>query len=414
MRLFLKKGLSCLLIVVIATMLCGVACAQESKQTLKIWLPPFGTGDVLDKEFWASTFVPFEEEHNCDVEVEIIPWSNYEDKYLTAFAGNTGPDVGYMSMEMVSSFITMEAVCKMDDYITDADKQNYLYLENGNIAGGQYMFPFIVGNPRVLLCNMDLLNAAGVTEVPTTWDEFIDVALKVKQGTPEVYPFMQPWGDSGNMVTMFYPFFYQAGGRIMNGTMTQFTIDTAEMTKTVNFLYDLRFTHGIVDEISTSLKAADVKNLFLEGKVAMIIESTNFAPKLDAASINWQHSLLRETRQATFVASDSLVLCTACENKDLAYAAIQFMSSGSVMSAYHNQVSMFSPVGKDEAYADNPVFEYIYNTPEIDLITFPAVADMYKVDDALLRNLQLMELGSLTPEQVISETVAYVQFEMAD
>lgn len=387
--------------------------AVAAKETLKVWLPPFGTGDTLDKEFWESTFKPFEQANDCEVIVEIIPWSNYEDKYLTGFAGGTGPDVGYMSMEMVASFITMGNITKMDDYITDSDRANYLYLDKGFIAGGQYMFPFIVGNPRVLYCNMDILRTAGITEPPRTWDEFVAVALKVKESQPDIYPFLQPWGDSGNMVTMFYPFFYQAGGRLVDSN-GQFTIDTPELRKTVQFLYDLRHTHGIVDEIATSLKAADVKNMFLNGKVAMIVEATNFSRQITAKGIEWEHSILEDTRQATFIAADSLVLCSASKNKDLAYKAIQYMSSGEVMSAYHNQVSMFAPIGRDESYSDNPAFEYIYTDPSIDLVAFPAVDGMYKVDDALLRNLQLMQLGQLTPEEVVRETAAYVSFEFAD
>lgn len=408
----MKKALACFLMITLLVSICLTAGAE--KETLKVWMPPFGgSASTLDKEFWEKTFVKFGEEHNCDVTVEIIPWSNYEDKYLTAFAGGTGPDVGYMSMEMVSSFIEMDAITKMDDYITDADRANFMYLNLGNIQGGQYMFPFIVGNPRVLYCNMDLLKAAGIETVPATWDEFIAAAKQIKEKTPDVYSFLQPWGDSGNMVTMFYPFFYQAGGSIYSADENKFTIDTPEMKKTVQLLYDLRFTYGVVDEIATSLKAADVKNLFLEGKVAMMVESTNFAPKITDASINWQHSLLTGDQQATFVAADSLVLCTACKNKSLAYEAIQYMASGEVMSAYHREVSMFSPIGMDEEYGDNPAFQYIYNNDNIRLVTFPAVKNMYKIDDALLRNLQLMELGKLSVDQVISETVAYADFELS-
>jgi|LSQX01.2.fsa_nt_gb multiple sugar transport system substrate-binding protein len=397
-----------LMLVLLVSMGTVVVSAAE---TLKVWLPPFGTGDALDKEFWETAFIPFEEQHNCDVLIEIIPWSNYEDKYLMGFAGGTGPDVGYMSMEMVSSFIQMGNITKMDEYITAEDRSNYLYLDKGVIDGGQYMFPFIVGNPRVLMCNMDILHAAGVESVPRTWDELLSASLKIMESDLDVYPFMQPWGDSGNMVTMFYPFFYQAGGRLVNES-DEIVVNTPEMLKTVQFLYDLRHKYGILDEVATSLKGGDVKNLFIDGKVAMIVEATNFASQIAKAGIDWEHSLMTESRQGTFIAVDSLVLCTTAKNKELAYAAIQFMTSGEVMASYHNQVSMFAPIGRDEEYADRPEFEYIYTDSTIDLVPFPAIEGMYKVDDALLRNLQLMQLGQLLPEQVVEETELYVSFEL--
>ncbi|MFQ8997076.1 extracellular solute-binding protein [Allofournierella massiliensis] len=43
------------------------------------------------------------------------------------------------------------------------------------MKGAQYALPFIVGNARILYFNMDILNEAGVTELPTTWQDLVDV-----------------------------------------------------------------------------------------------------------------------------------------------------------------------------------------------------------------------------------------------
>lgn len=70
------------------------------KTELLLWMPPFGTEDTLDKEMWKKVLAPFEKENNCNVTVEVIPWSNYEEKYLTAISSGAGPDLGYMYMEI--------------------------------------------------------------------------------------------------------------------------------------------------------------------------------------------------------------------------------------------------------------------------------------------------------------------------
>ena len=177
----------------------GAAAAPDGKKTdLLLWLPPFAAGDdgALDKEFWTETLAPWAAENNVDLTIEITPWGNYEEKYLTGFSSGEGPDVGYMYLEMFNDFIEMGALEPLDAYITDADRENYLYLDKGFIKGKQYTMPFIVGNARILYFNMDILEQAGVTELPATWQDLVDVAVKIKEaGLPGVMPFAGEWAD---------------------------------------------------------------------------------------------------------------------------------------------------------------------------------------------------------------------------
>ena len=120
---------------------CGKKSDSSSKdekgKTLEVWLPPLSENQD-DKDVWDRILDPFEEENNCTVNVTIVPWSNYEEKYLTGVTSGEGPDVGYMYMEMIHDFIDMGAVEALDDYLTTDDKDNFLYLANGEIEGHQY------------------------------------------------------------------------------------------------------------------------------------------------------------------------------------------------------------------------------------------------------------------------------------
>lgn len=71
----------------------GAAAAPDGKKTdLLLWLPPFAAGDdgALDKEFWTETLAPWAAENNVDLTIEITPWGNYEEKYLTGFSSGEG------------------------------------------------------------------------------------------------------------------------------------------------------------------------------------------------------------------------------------------------------------------------------------------------------------------------------------
>ena len=84
-------------------MLLGIlaGCGEQNKpggQSIKVWIPPYAKSDaeLTDQMFWDQQFDAFEKEHNCTVEVEILPWDGYKQKVTTGLISNEGPDVVYI------------------------------------------------------------------------------------------------------------------------------------------------------------------------------------------------------------------------------------------------------------------------------------------------------------------------------
>lgn len=386
------------------------AVPQGEPTELKVWMPPFGTEDSLDKDFWSQQFVQFENDNNAKVSIEITPWDGYEQKYLVGISSGAGPDVGYMYAEMIADFINMGALEPFDAYLTEEDKANYIYLENGKFQGKQYMLPIIVGNPRLLLCNMDILAKSGVEKAPQTWDEFVEVGQKVLKDSPDVYAFLESWGDTntGNMNVLAFPFIWQAGGDLFNKEETELVLDSPEAISAAQFLYDLRFKYNIMPEVVTSLKTSDVENSFLEGKVAMIMGPTTYAAsRVETAGMNWDYAVLKKQKQATFVAMDALILTSNSSQKELAAEAAKYMTSGPIMTNFHKDLSKFPPIGKDEEYGDLERFKELYDNENIEFNSYPTVAGTYKVVDILYKNFQLMMLDQMTPEDAMKDAVTY-------
>ena len=74
---------------------------------LSFWTAPFGENDA---EFFATHLADWEARTGAKVNVEVIPWDNYEKKYMTGVASGTGPDVGYMYNEMLYNYIESGAI----------------------------------------------------------------------------------------------------------------------------------------------------------------------------------------------------------------------------------------------------------------------------------------------------------------
>ena len=380
----------------------------DSGETSKLtfWFPTFASsdGEVTDEEFWNEKMDKFEEENNCEVKVEIIPWDNYEEKYLTGSTSNDGPDVGYMYMEMFYDYIDNGTLADVDEYFTDEEKENYVYYDLGNLMGGQYALPVVVGNPRLLIANMDVLNEAGITEVPTTLDEFTAACAAIKEKT-DVAPFMQDWGNPhyGSLNEIFWPFFWGAGGEIVDGE-GNLTIDSEAGLEATEFIKSLK-DNGYMPESCTSND--NTLETFKNGEAAMIFCASSNA--LQIKEINWDYSpVVQGSKDAkTFVAADSLVMFNKCENKELAAKLMKYVTSKEVMSDFHTRVSEQPPITKDDEYTGDERYATLFEDDGDNFVSLPVFKGAASMYDTLFKNLQSMMLGEMEPQDVLTETTTY-------
>ena len=276
-----KKVVACLLAATMtAGMLAGCGGSSGSsdssssssggKDKLTFWFPTFASadGEVTDEEFWNEKMDAFEKENNCEVNVEIIPWDNYEEKYLTGVNSNDGPDVGYLYMEMFYDYIDMGALADIDEYFTDDEKANYIYYDLGNIQGGQYALPVVVGNPRVLAANMDILKDAGIDSVPTNWDELKAACEALKAYDDSIYP----WGidmttDEGQAAFAYYT--WNNGGGFVDDE-GNWTLNSEQNVEAIQYAIDL-VNSGYTNTDPANDTRYDLQDMFGAGKVAMLI-----------------------------------------------------------------------------------------------------------------------------------------------
>ena len=414
-----KILLAALLCMSVAMMLFAAGASDSSskkqdgqKQSLLLWLPPFASGDALDMEFWSKELKPWADANNCTLNIEITPWGGYEEKYLTGFASGEGPDVGYMYLEMFNDFIEMGTLADIDAYFTKAEKDNYIYWKQGNMKGGQYALPFVVGNPRLPFFNMDILKKAGWDKPPQTWQELVKCAQDVKKlNLPGVMPIAMEWADPaiGALNNIFYPYLWQAGGEIYNKEGNRVALmDNDAAVRVARFLYDLRFKYDVLPKESLALDGNSVRNLFVQGKVAIASMDAKSANALRQSGVNWTYlPSFKDKTKAVWVASDALIMSKACKNKELAASLMKFITSKETMTLFHTQIAAFPAITRDEGYNADPAFKDLFDNESQYFRTLPVAEGAFKVMDNLLKNLQLMMLGDISPEKAISNTVDY-------
>ena len=376
---------------------------------LTVWLPIYQFGDgISDADFWNGKFDAFEEENNCTINLEILSWTDYATQIYTGLLSDEGPDVVYVTETY--DLIDAGLLAPLDEYLTDEDYEKYLYLEQGayNSDGQLCTFPMMAGNPCVVFYNMDMLEAAGITELPTTWDEFMDVCLTLKEANPDVWPFISSWGASNGVSAMlagFWPFFFQAGGTVLDeeGNLNLDSDATLEALTYINSFKE----NGIFDDSIVSMD--DPNGHFVNGEAAIIINGTGNASTFTEAGINWQCQLGLEGPGglATNMSVDSLAISSYCEDKALAAELIKYITSAECMDEYHSEIYGMPSLTTDATYTEPEPFQSMYNDYSDVMYSVPSYEGSASFADYFQAQVQGMLMGQLTPEQVISESMTY-------
>ena len=372
---------------------------------LSVWVPvyQFAEDGISDADFWNEKFDAFEAEHNCVINVEIQTWADY-----AGLLSDEGPDVVYVTETY--DLIDAGLLAPLDEYLTEEDFEKYVYLDQGayNSEGQLCTFPMMAGNPCVIFYNMDMLEAAGINELPSTWDEFMDVCLTLKEANPDVWPFISSWGATNGVSAMlagFWPFFFQAGGTVLDeeGNLNLDSEATLEALTYINSFKE----NGIFDDSIVSMD--DPNGKFVNGEAAIIINGTGNASTFTGEGIDWQCQLGLEGPGglATNMSVDSLAISSYCEDKELAAELIKYMTSAEVMDDYHEQIYGMPSLTTDATYTEPEPFQSMYEEYSDVMYAVPSYEGSATFADVFQQNVQGMLMGQLTPQEVIDESMTY-------
>lgn len=364
-----------LCVAMISSILSGCGSTKEakdqgdnrSKTTISMWMPPL----LNDTEKTFGTLLEgFEEENNCEVKFEIIPWDTYEEKWSAALSSGESPDIGYLYAEMYANYITSGMIEELSDYMTKEDYDEYLYLDRGEMMGGLYGVPIVTGVPFVLYYNQDILNDLG-EKAPETWEDFERIckkATKDTDGDGKIDQYGYAVGlNSGDMSNLYmlnayvYSWLWQAGGDIYNDDYKSVRFQDEAGQKAIEFFASLK---DYMPQNVLSLAGTDAfSTIFGQGKAAFGVARSRQNQKAQFAEtykdLNWGYvTSLKGEQYGTFGASDCLSIMSSSEHKELAMKLIKYICGSEFMTEYH-KLAPGAPLTKSEAYTGEPEMERI-------------------------------------------------------
>ena len=139
----------------------------------------------------------FEEETGIHVDYQILPADQYQDVLLTRLNSGEGPDIF-----MCQSGFAIETTYKVQDNAVDlsneswADSYSVFSAEQTSVDGVNYgMTYYDTTTDYYMIYNKKIMEEAGVTAIPTTFDEFEAACQKVLDSgiTPIYEPVADGW-----------------------------------------------------------------------------------------------------------------------------------------------------------------------------------------------------------------------------
>lgn len=175
---------ACALHATVAIVLLTGGCrkVQEPKTVVDFWAMG------AEGERALPLIEAFEAAHPAiDVRVQQVPWNAAHEKLLTAFAGNSLPDVCQLGNTWIAEFEALGALADLTDRVTASEAAGLIDPDDffpgvwqGNVIGGRIRgLPWYV-DTRLLFVRTDLLKQAGHADLPRTWNEWMQAMRDVQ------------------------------------------------------------------------------------------------------------------------------------------------------------------------------------------------------------------------------------------
>ncbi|WP_099222390.1 sugar ABC transporter substrate-binding protein [Listeria costaricensis] len=304
--------------------------SSSSKNELVFWA--MGDEASTTKELVKG----FTKETGIKVKVQAIPWSNAHDKMLTAIASKSGPDVVQVGTTNMAEFVEAGALADITKKIDSTDNldPSKFYpaaIETTQFNDKTYGVPWYV-ETRVLFYRTDVLEAAGYSEPPKTWEELHDVAVTLSKRGDDLYGF----SIDPNEGTFGYMFGRQNGSELIN-EKGEPVLDQKEFVDAIKYL-DSFIKDGATPKQDLGMDITQtfggdqpILPMFISGPwMANTLETT--APELDG---KWAIATLpKKENNLSALGGSDLAVFEYSDKKDDALKLIDYLSRPDVQMDY--------------------------------------------------------------------------------
>lgn len=234
----------------------------EGTTTLNLLVPSYSDNT---QSLWEDVIEGFESENEgISVNLEMQSWENIESVLNTKIQGGEAPDIfngGPFSEYAADEMLRPASDITSSEVLEDFQES---FAENEMLDGTQYGLPLLASS-RALFYNQELMDEAGVTEVPTTWDELHAAAQQISDETSAAGYGMPLGSEEAQGEALIW--FAGAGGGF--GDETAIEIDTPENIEAAEFMKKM-IDDGVTQSDPGATQRTPMLNSFIQGNIGFV------------------------------------------------------------------------------------------------------------------------------------------------
>ena len=342
-RTIMKKMLSVGLVgaMVLSLAACGSSSSGDSEEASG----DSGDGVTLEFQQWWGVELPdgalqeicddFTEETGINIELLSNPYADTKTQIAAGAAAGTMADVVGLDGSWVYDFAKQESIANLTDLMTDAGYDDSQLSDQIQVDGSTYMIP-VVNFAYPLYVNMDILEEAGVSEVPTTWSEFLDACDKITSNT-DAAAFAIPLSSEApnGIQNQFMTWLWASGGAMLEDGKPNLE-GNEDLEKVVDFVKEMK-DNGYLSDGAEAMKEQDMVNEFENGRLAFMVDGISHLTliKEESPDLNFDYAKMPvmdgyEGESGMDVANWGIGIAENCENKEEAWQFVEYLMSPEV------------------------------------------------------------------------------------
>ncbi len=260
-----KKLAVIMLVLGMSLALCGLASAKE------VVMFGWSAEEGASKPVIHDMLKHFTQKSGIKVKWTGAAWSNIQKNLFLKLRSKQTPDAVQLQARWLPTFARLPQIVDLNqvfgkEYLESKVAPGTLGL--GRVGDRQLGLPWVAGSVG-MVANLNVLKAAGVSELPVTIDEFIEVCKKVKKAKPNSVPYSLNSKNNNGIILDFQIWLWTYGGRLFDHEAKKVVVNSPESVKAVQFM---------VDMINSGLSAKDIdrpdsRRLFGQEEVAFYFDA---------------------------------------------------------------------------------------------------------------------------------------------
>ncbi|WP_096597827.1 extracellular solute-binding protein [Calothrix sp. NIES-2100] len=341
-------------------------------------------------------------------------------KILAAVVGNAPPDLLWYNPTIAGQLVELDALIPVDEMLENSpvkDEIDPTLFGSMEYQGKIWSIPFATNNVGVFY-RPSLFKAAGIENLPRTWEELRQVAQKLTRdrngdGKIDQYGILLPLGKGEFTVFTWLPFMWSGGGELVSGESPQAA--GVNLKDNQGAIAALQFWRDLIADGSATLsepeRGYEVSNL-VSGKVAMQVTGPWSLGEFQESGVDFDvFPIPIKQNPATSIGGENLFLFkTTPQQQKAAFKFAEYAAS----EAFQTELALgtgYLPVNL-QSRKSRKYQKFMRKFPQIQVFldqakfgrSRPIFPNYTRISDNLGRAIESVLLGKNSPPQAMNIT----------